>query len=179
MLSAAAVAAQKPLSNVSAVMAAGKFDGNRYTNKYLGLEFRAESGTAKPGTVVNLEGKRARLVEAASDSGEPDKSYSFAIMIDSLENYPQLHSPEQYVRSVRRSLEREGLRTVRDEYPLEISGKPFTGAILEVQGKDVPYYRGMFSTFQNGYVLSCDLTARQRQVIENQVSRLVKFSSQR
>jgi len=29
----------------------------------------------------------------------------------------------------------------------------FIGAIMEVQGKEVPYYRGMFSnTFLNGYV---------------------------
>lgn len=170
--------AQTSVKDISALIAAGKLDGNKYKNDYLGLEFTAEDGHAKPGRVVNTEGKRARLVEAVSDSGEPDKSYSFAIMVDSLENYPQLRSSEQYVRSVRHSLERERLRTVREEYPVEIAGKPFTGAIMEVPGKEVSYFRAMFSTLIKGYVLSFDLTARKQQVIEREASRLVKFRSE-
>lgn len=82
--------AQTTIVGISAVIAAGKFDGNQYKNEYLGLEFSAEGGHSKPGTVVNKEGKRAQLVDAVSDSGEPDKSYSLTIMVDSLENYPQL-----------------------------------------------------------------------------------------
>jgi len=121
--------AQTTASDISTVIAAGKFDGNRYKNSYLGLEFTAEGGRAKAGTVVDTAGKRAQLVQAVSDSSEPDKSYSFAIMVDSLENYPQLRSSSQYARSVRHSLEREGLTTLREEFPVEISGTPFTGVI--------------------------------------------------
>ena len=43
----------------------------------------------------------------------------------------------------------------------EESGKAFIAAIMEVQGREVPDYRGMFSTFLNGYVLTFDLTARE------------------
>jgi hypothetical protein len=169
---------QTATKDISSVIAAGKFISNRYQNDYLGLVFIAEGGHVKAGSVTNVAGKRARLVEALSDSGEPDSSYSFSILVDSLANYPQMKSSAQYVRSVRHSLEKEGLQTIREEFPIEISGMPFTGAIMEVPGRQVPYFRGLYSTFTGGYVVSFDLTAQKKDVIEKLASSLVQFKGQ-
>jgi len=173
----ASAASRVATKDISAVINDGKFEGNRYLNSYFGLEFTAEGGHAKAGNVVNIPGRRAQLVDAVSDSGEPDESYSFAILADNLENYPQLITPAQYLRSVRHALEKEGLWTIREEFPVEISGKHFIGAIMGVKGEQVPYFRGMYSTFLHGYILSFDLTARKQEVIERKVSTLVRFHS--
>jgi len=168
-------AAQTATKDVASLIAAGKITGNQYQNDFLGLTFTAEGGHVKPGSVTNLAAGRARILEALSDSSAPESSYSFAILVDGAANYPQIKSPTQYVRSVRHALEREGLKTLREEFPVEISGLSFTGAIMEVPGEQVPYFRGMYCTFSNGYIVSFDLTARKEEVIEKLASRLVKF----
>jgi hypothetical protein len=168
-------AAQTATKDVSSLIAAGKITGNRYQNYYLGLTFTAEGGHVNPGSVTDLAAGRARIVEALSDSSAPDSSYSFAILVDDAANYPQIKSPAQYVRSVRRSLEKQGLRTRREEFSIEISGLPFTGTIMEVPGEQIPYFRGLYSTVANGYIVSFDLTARKEQVIERLVSSLIEF----
>jgi hypothetical protein len=72
-------------------------------------------------------------------------------------------------------LEKEGEWTVHQEFAVEIAGRPFVGAIMGVKGPQVSYFRGMYSTFTNGYILSFDLTAVKPEVIEREVSKLVKF----
>ena len=171
-------AAQTARKDVSSLIAAGKNTGNQYQNNYLGLTFTAEGGHVKAGSVTDLAGGRARIVEALSDSSAPDSSYSFAILVDGAAKYTRIKSPAQYVRSVRQSLEKEGLRTLREEFRIEISGMPFTGAIMEVPGEQVPYFRGIYSTFASGYIVSFDLTARKEQLIEKLVSSLIKFKVQ-
>jgi hypothetical protein len=75
-------------------------------------------------------------------------------------------------------LEIEGLPAVREEFPLTIGGVEFTGAILE---EHVPagrkYYRGMYSTFRNGYILSFDAEAASENKLNELVTRLVKFTN--
>jgi hypothetical protein len=171
-------AAQTATKDISSLIAAGKITGNQYQNDYLGLTFTAEGGHVKPSSVTNLAAGRARIVEAISDSDAPDSSYSFEILVDGVANYPQIKSPAQYLRSVRHSLEKEGLRTLREEFSVEISGIPFTGAIMEVPGEQIPYFRGMYTAFVNGYIVSFDLTARKEPVIEKLVASLVKFKGQ-
>jgi len=64
------------------------------------------------------------------------------------------------VRSVRHQLEREGLQTLREEFPIEVSGIRFTGAVLkESDDRGRTHVRGTYSTFLNGYILSLDVTA--------------------
>lgn len=63
-------------------------------------------------------------------------------------------------RSVRHQLEKEGLPTVHEEFPISIGGVQFTGAILQEHlPSGQTYYRGMFSIFRNGYILSFDAEA--------------------
>lgn len=103
-----------------------------------------------------------------------DNTYAFEVLADTLAKYPQLQSPTHYVRSVRHQLEREGLRTVREEFPITIGGVEFTGAILEEQ---VPegrkYYRGMYSAFRDGFVLSFDVEAASPEKVNEVVVRVV------
>ena len=84
-----------------------------------------------------------------------------------------IKSPAQYVRIVRQALEKEGLKTFREEFPIEISGMPFTGAILEVPGE-----QGMYRTFADGYIVSFDLTVRKEERIEKLVSSLMQYKGQ-
>ena len=168
-------AAETATKDISSLIAAGKITGNQYQNAYLGLTFTAEGGNVKAGSITNLAAGRARVVEALSDSGAADRSYSFAILVDGVANYPHIKSPAQYVRIVRHSLEKEGLKTLREEFPIEISGMPFTGAIMEVPGEQVSYFRGLYSTFAHGYIVSFDLTARKEERIEKLVSSLIQF----
>jgi hypothetical protein len=113
---------------------------------------------------------KSSLIPAA-----PDSSYPFAILVGSVANHPQIKSPAQYFRSVRHALEKEGLKTRGDGFPIEISGMPFTGAIMEVPGERVSCFRGVYSTFANEYIVSFDLTARKEEVIEKLVASLIKF----
>jgi hypothetical protein len=139
----------------------------------------ASAGAVADGkyTLVNKEGGRARLVQVLAKQIAFDNTYTFAVLADTLAKYPQLQSATQYVRSVRHQLEREGLPTVREEFPITISGVDFTGAILE---EHVPegrkYYRGMYSAFRDGFVLSFDVEAASPEKINELVVRVVSIA---
>ena len=103
-------------------------------------------------------------------------TYSFAVLADFQSRYPQLQSPAQYVRSVRHQLEKEGLPTVRGEFPVAIGGVQFTGAIVQ---EHVPagrkYCRGIYATFPNGFILSFDAEAATEEKLNELVTRIVTF----
>jgi len=66
-----------------------------------------------------------------------------------------VHSPDQYVRGVRHQFEqREGASAVQEESPIEISGQRFVHATVKVVGQGRTHYRGIYTTFLNGYILS-------------------------
>ena len=81
------------------------------------------------------------------------------------------------MRSVRHQLEKEGPPTVREEFPITIDGVEFTGAILE---EHVPagrkYYRGLYSTLRNGYILTFDAEASSEVKLNELVTRVVRFT---
>jgi hypothetical protein len=171
--------AQTAPKDISSVVAAGKVNANRYENAYFGLTLAADDADWKAPSFVNVEGRRARLVDAFSKSAIWEKIYTFSILADLLSNHPQLKSTTQYVRSVRHQLEREGLQTIREEFPIEVSGIPFTGAVLKesYDGGRV-HVRGMYSTFMNGYILTLDVTAPSEERLQQLVSSMVKFKPQ-
>jgi hypothetical protein len=77
---------------------------------------------------------------------------------------------------VRRNVEGEGLRTIREESAIEISGLPFVHAILQVAGQGQhTHYRGIYTTFLNGYILSLDVTAASPERLQQVVLGMVKF----
>jgi hypothetical protein len=168
----------KKSADISDVAAAGTVAGSRYTNSYFKLTVDAPNATLILDPLVVAGGGRARLIQVLSKQTKFDDTYTFAVLADSLTMYPQLQSPAQYVRSVRHQLEKEGLPTVREEFSVILAGVEFTGAVLQEQvpsGKK--YYRGMYTTFRNGYILTLDAEAASEDKLNQLVAHLVSFKN--
>jgi hypothetical protein len=176
-LLAAGIAQGGKTADVAAVAQAGSASGGRYTNSYFHLTVEASGGTLQLNPLVNAEGRRARLLQVLQSANNSDDKFTLGVTADSLQNFPATLSPAQYVRSVRHQFERSGMKTVHDEFPMEIGGITLTGAILEVQDAgSMKHYRGMFSTLRNGYVLSFDVEAASAAKVTDVMERVVKFS---
>jgi len=168
----------KKSADISTVAAAGAVAGNRYTNSYFKLTVDAPNATLALNPLVNTAGERARLLNVQSKQTEWDDTYTFAVLSDMLTKYPQLQSPAHYVQSVRHQLEKQGLPTVREEFPVKFAGVEFTGAVLQVQEPSGRmHYRGMYSTFRNGYILSFDVEAASEAKLSSVAARLVNFTN--
>jgi protein TonB len=74
-------------------------------------------------------------------------------------------------------MEKQGLPTVREEFPIDISGVPFTGAVVREQTSDgQKYFRGFYSTSRRGYLLSFDVEGPSETAPNDLVRKLVHFS---
>jgi hypothetical protein len=170
-------AQSKNAPDISTVASAGAVADGKYTNSLFRLTVAAPNATLELNPLVNKEAGRARLVQVLAKQTTFDNTYTFAVLADTLAKYPQLQSPTHYVRSVRHQLEREGLLTVREEFPITISGVEFAGAILE---EHVPegrkYYRGMYSVFRDGFILSFDVEAASPEKVNELVLRAVSLA---
>jgi hypothetical protein len=170
-------AQQKPAKDISAVYAEGKISGTEYKNEYFALTLTAAPGQFTQRGFVSSEGKRARLVDVENNASNFQDKFRIAVLADSLAANPLVHSPEQYARSVRYQFEKEGMETEKEESPIEISGLPFVRAILKVNEGGSTYYRAIYTTFLNGYILSLDVAGASPENIAQVVSRAVKFES--
>jgi hypothetical protein len=163
--------------DISAVAAAGAVSENKYTNSFFKLTVDAHNATLKLNPLINTSGKRARLMQALAPNANREAAWSFAVLADSLGIYPQLQSSAQYVRSVRHQLEKQGLSTEREEFPITIAGAQFTGAIMqEPEPSGLKHYRGFYSTFLEGYILSFDAEASTENRLDDLVTRIVTFT---
>ena len=135
------------------------------------------NATLELNPVVNTRGQYARLLQARSKPTKWEETYTLSVSADSLTINPQVQSPVQYVRSIRHQLEREGLPTVREEFPIAIAGVRFTGAVLQQQAQGRKYYRGIYATFSNSYVLTFDVEAASPEQLNKLVTGLVKFTN--
>lgn len=170
------LAAQRLSSDISGVVAAGRLEADVYKNSYSRISLSASNAKFTVPSLVNAAGKRARLVDVVYDSGDGAFNYTIAVLADSLENYPKDMSLRVYVRSVRHQLEKDGLTTEREEFSTVVSGIPFTAAILKVpKTPNSGYFRGIYSTFLNGYVLSIDVQGRDEDRINTTLSSVVKI----
>lgn len=162
--------------SISVIAAAGTVTNTNYRNSFLKLAVDAPNATLKLNPLVNESGGRARLVQILSKRTIWENTYTFAVLADILANYPQLRSETQYVRSVRHQLEREGLPTVREEFPITIDGTRFIGAILQEQTPNGhKYYRGFYTTFRDGVIVSFDAEAASENKLNGLVKQLVKL----
>ena len=177
VLAPALVAQTDKPPNVTSVAAAGSVAKFGYTNSYFKLSILAPSATVNLNPLVNASGGRARLVQVLSNGKSWDATYTFAVLADALANYhPPLESTTIYVRSIRHNLEKEGLSTVKEEFPVTIAGIQFTGAILREQTSDGrKYFRGMYSTFRNGYALSFDVEGSSEAKLTEMLAHMVVF----
>jgi hypothetical protein len=177
---ATAAEAQTPVKDISAVYAEGKITANEYRNDYFGLTLTLSPVNAQftQGGFVSPEGKRAHLVNAQLNSSNWDEKYEIAILADALSANPLVRLPEQYVRSVRHQFEREGMTTIQEETPIEISGVKFVQATMKVMEEGRNHYQGMYTTFLNGYILSIQIQASTPERLNQIVLSMVKFKPQ-
>lgn len=172
--------ARVPTTDISAVVAAGSVKDDVYSNTYLGMSITVPKGHFTAPSLVNVEGHRARLLNAVYDSPEGPKNYTIGLMADSLENYPKDMPLTVYVRSVRHQLEKDGLRTHSEEFPITIAGVQFVGAVLVVFDKENgTYYRGIYATYLDGYVVSLEVQSGSEERLRQLLSSAVKINGQK
>ena len=164
--------------NISIVYAQGKILGQEYKNDYFGLSLKTENAHFTAAAFVSSQGQRARLVDAVADAKSWKDKYEIAVLADLLSANPLIRSPEQYVRSVRLALEREGLTTLKQESPAKISSIDFVSAVMQVNGEEHAHYRGLYTTFLNGYILSLDVSATSPERLTEIVQNMVHFKNQ-
>jgi hypothetical protein len=100
-----------------------------------------------------------------------------AVLADLQAANPEVHSAGQYVRIVRHQFEKDGMVIEKPESEVEVSGVPFMYAILKVSDGAGGHYRGIYSTFLDGYILSIDVSAATPEKIAELVQREVKFEA--
>lgn len=167
---------QGATKDIKAVYADGKIADGQYKNAYFGVTLVPENAQFTQGGFVSSEGQRARLVDAQANAANWDDRYEIAILADALSANPLINSPTQYVRSVRHQLEKERFETVQAESAIDISGSKFIYATMKIAEDGKTRYRGLYTTFLNGYILSLDLTAGSAARLES-ILKMVRFEA--
>jgi hypothetical protein len=175
---------QAPKSDLASVAAAGKVSGDVYQNSYFGISLSAPKAHWAVRGPISVEKRQARLIDAVYDLGGPesgpDKNYTLALLVESLENFPKETSTELYVRRVRYRVEGDNVKTYREEFPLTISGIPFTGTVLTVsEGPNFGYYRGLYSTVLNGYFVTIEVQCGGEERLQKLMSAAVRITPKR
>lgn len=170
-------AAQPPqTADMQTVAQSGKVTDTQYTNAYFHLTCTLPESELHLNPLIQTESPRARMLQAHHTPAELQDRYNFAVAAEPLSKYATLKTTEQYVRSVRHMFEKEGLKTVKEEFPVDIGGAHFTGTILEEQEPGtIKHYRGMYSAFRRGYILTFDVEAASPEKLDEIVKRVVKF----
>jgi len=172
---------QAPKSDISSVVAAGKVKGDVYQNSYLGISLSVPKADWSVRGPISVEQRYGRLIDAVYDSGRPergpDENYTLALLVESLENFPKGTATVAYVRKVRHGLEGNNLKTYREEFPLTVSGIPFTGAVFRfIERSDFGYYRGLYSTVLNGYFVTIEVQCGREENLEKLLSSAVSIT---
>jgi hypothetical protein len=129
--SLAVTPAQTAVKDISAVCAEGRVTGNQYRNDYFGLTLTPVGGNFTQGSFISSQGKRARLVAVEANAKNWENKYSIAILADALSANPLIHSPEQYLRSVRRKFKKRS-----GNHPGRISPRDIGFAICPGDNED-------------------------------------------
>ena len=169
---------QAPKSDISSVAAAGNVNGDVYQNSYFGITLSAQKAhwSVRP---ISVETRQGRLIDAVYDLGGrergPEENYTLALLVESVENFPTGTPTEVYVRNLRHHMDGDNVKPYREEFPLTVSGIPFTGTVSTVFEKaDFGYYRGLYSTVLKGYfvtvVVQCGREERLQKLLSSAVS---------
>jgi hypothetical protein len=163
---------QRAVPDISVVYAEGKITGDRYSNPYFGLVLTPVGAQFTMGGFVSPQSTRARLIDAEANAEKWEDKFSVAVLADALSANPGVHSPEQYVRAVRHQFEKEGLISVQEETPVEVSGVHFVQAIMKTRDAR-PHFQGVYTTFLHGYIVSLQVEApspeRMGQIVKTMV----------
>jgi hypothetical protein len=167
---------QGPKSDISTVVAAGRVNGDIYTNTYFGLSLAAPKAHFTVPSYVNTASRVANLVEVVYDSPQGARNYKVTIRVNSRENYPKEMTISDYVGRVRREMEKEGLAIQREKVPVVISSVPFIGVVVKVlERPNFGYYRGIYSSFMNGYAFSFDVQSPSEERLQEILASSVKI----
>lgn len=176
----AATQGQAPKSDISSVAAAGNVNGDVYQNSYFGITLSAPKAhwSVRP---ISVETRQGRLIDAVYDLGGPERgpeeNYTLALLVESVENFPKGTPTEVYVRNLRHHMDGDNVKTYREEFPLTLSGIPFTGAVSTVFEKaNVGYYRGLYSTVLNGYFVTVVVQCGREERLQKLLSSAVKIT---
>jgi hypothetical protein len=153
---------QAPKRDVSSVAAAGKVNDGLYQNSYFGITLSAPKAHWSVRGPISVERRQGRLADAVYDLGGqehgPEENYTLALLVESLENFPKGTSTEVYVRNIRHRVESDNVKAYREEFPLTVSGIPFTGTVFRFfETANSGYYRGLYSTVLNGYFVTIEV----------------------
>jgi len=139
------------VTDIKMIAAKGRLAGTDYQNDF----FRIVVHVPSPNTFQQINSivdeNRAQLLNANNTTGPMEQRHNFAVIVQS-GNIPGLRSIEQYVRSVRHSLEKEGLETVLSEVPVSTAGHTFTLSTLRSTAPGEKFYKGISCTMLNGYI---------------------------
>jgi hypothetical protein len=167
---------QGPKSDISTVIAAGKVNGDTYTNTYFGISLTVPKAHFISSSELKTAGRAANLVQVVSDAPQGAENYTVTIRANSRENYPKEMTITDYVGRVRREMEKEGLEIKSDGVQVVISGVRFTGVVVVVlERPNFGYYRGIYSGFKNGYAVSFDVQCRKEEHLQEILSSSVKI----
>ena len=123
---------QSPKSDISTVIAAGKVNGDTYTNTYFGISLTVPKAHFTSSSQLMTAGRAANLVQVVSDAPQGAENYTVTIRAISREVYPKDITITDYIARIRREMEKEGLEIKRDGVQVVISGVRFTGVVVLV-----------------------------------------------
>lgn len=169
-------------SDISSVAAAGKLNGDVYQNSYFGITLSAPKAHWSVRGPISVQQRQGRLIDAVYDSGRPERgpeeNYTLALLVESQENLPKGTSTELYVRRVRRGLESDNLKTYQEEFPLTVSGIPFTGTVFRFfERSNFGYYRGLYSTVLKGYFVTIEVQCGREENLQKLLSSAFAITS--
>ena len=78
------------------------------------------------------------------------------------------------MRAVRHQFEKEGLISVQEETPVEVSGVHFVQAIMKTRDAR-PHFQGVYTTFLHGYIVSLQVEAPSPERMGQIVKTIVVF----
>lgn len=139
--------------DIKSIASAGHLNGSsEYENAYFGVTVRLSE--PNPHLALNslIAGNRAILLEAANSQGSKEQRHKFVIVVNSAYFAGHPVSTEEFVRGVRQQFEGEGLRTVRAEVPILLSGQRFIESDFKMESKDESYYKAVIFTRMKGYM---------------------------
>jgi len=178
-LAAFACAQQPPASNdLARVAQAGFIDRGQYVNPVLQLTIDVPDAQA---TIDPAKGEKlVRLVQIAAAPSVSDK-FAFTLLADTLSSYPDLKSPQSYLRSVVHQFEQQGFSIIAEDIPRTIDDVSLVGTIMQTpdlqKGKSKCCYRGLYSGFRSLYILTFAVEAGSEARIDDLLTKRVHFGT--
>jgi len=142
---------------VKSVLDAGRLV---YSNEQLSLtvSLPANSENVTLSSQVNEKGGRARVLDAYYKGPQSKDEFYFALLVDFLKDYPELRSPERYLRNLELMVEKEDFQPIRQEQAFQVSGARFVRSDFKAVTSEATHFRSTSCTMRSKYMLCFDVT---------------------